>query len=717
MRLAAIYIPAKTLPYILGANHEGQTLNLGGQYHYNIEEQEESLDIKSREHNSNFIKEFWGKDISLVSAIVGRNGTGKTTILRAINQEFDLRHQDVLHIFEDESNNSKIFILNETNKKATSNLALELEHFTQRNLEKQYYSPVLDYELQDTRSAISLVNYVQGNLEEHYFDSITRNILFLNEPIISDLSRVYPDFPSYDKYFIRIVQHRKSDFRKPYIDVNMGNPNKASVAINYVDGEIMRLENDIESKSFDKENVLSILKNFRRTLEGDSFTTLFTWLWELEDYKSSNEFEYIHDGDNFVKNLEVTLLSHIILGAVFPQTGLHGGFDFREELNESTFIEKLDKLLEYYFSNQYEVLNEIIVKRLSKVTIDKKEDIIAIIDSDKFTSIRGVKTDRLKLSMKNDLEMFSKIKELYEHLTGLIKNDILHLENGSLVFSINESNISVYKEIVVKYKEVLEALKSLPITPSILQFVPNKKLSSGEKSLIDFYASINNYIDRFKSSRHQCHENYLLLLDEPELGYHPLWKKKFIRAITSTLPILFSKIQPTFYDDGSKKYIDSEKPTPNIQIIFSTHDPLTLSDIPNQNIIYLDKDELGGKTFIVDNSDKKSFGANVHDLLADSFFLQDGFMGEFAEEWITDLIHYLTYQVSIDVSSIQKRKHKRAWSKDLAEKFITLIDEPLIKERVEELFNEKFLYKDKIALISKLKEIQDRIERMDNEEN
>ena len=38
-------------------------------------------------------------------------------------------------------------------------------------------------------------------------------------------------------------------------------------------------------------------------------------------------------------------------------------------------------------------------------------------------------------------------------------------------------------------------------------------------------------------------EYYLLLLDEPDLGFHPLWKKKFINAISKTLPLIFSKME------------------------------------------------------------------------------------------------------------------------------------------------------------------------------
>ena len=715
MRLAAIFIPNNSLPYIFGKEHQGQTINFGGKYLYEIDENEGQIIINERKLNEGFINKFWGDGISLVSAIVGRNGTGKTTILRAINQESDIKHISVVHIFEEDDKDDFIYLLNETTKAIESQLNIVSKDFSINNIEKQYYSPVLDYELQDTHSAFSLVYYAKGNLEEHYYDSITRNILFLNEPVLNDIKKVYPDFPAYDKYFISILQHSKSYFRKTYIDSNLGNPNKADVSINYVNGEILRIEND-SKVAYPKTDVLALLTNFRRILEGDSFTTLFQWLWELDEYKSSNEFEYTHDGDDFIKNLEVTLLSYIILGAVFPQTGLHGGFDLRERLLNSSFSEKLDILMEYYLSSTYQKLSDVIKTKLEKITIDNKERIVEIINEDKFESIQGVKTDKLKERMKRDLDMFWVIKDFYEHLKDLIINKVLPVEKGRLVFNIVKNDISIFTQIVEKYKRVLESFQFLPITPSIVQFKPNKKLSSGEKSLIDFYASLNNYVDRYRNTPHQCNENYLLLLDEPELGYHPLWKKKFIKAITATLPILFSKIKPTFFDTASGKQIDSEQKNPNIQIVFTTHDPLTLSDIPNQNIIYLDKEKAEANTYITDNRDKKSFGANVHDLLADSFFLDDGFMGEFAERWIKELINYLSPDEH-DSDSLPMRKIESKWSRELGQKVINIVDEPMIKERLQELYNKKFIYENAEELEKKISEFQILLKKLKDEKN
>jgi len=114
--------------------------------------------------------------------------------------------------------------------------------------------------------------------------------------------------------------------------------------------------------------------------------------------------------------------------------------------------------------------------------------------------------------------------------------------------------------------------------------------------------------------------NILVLLDEFELGLHPNWQKKSIKYITDFL-----------------KNIDKE-----FHLIITSHSPFLISDIPKQNIIFLDKDEKGNCVVVNGLKEKKqTFGANIHTLLSDSFFMEDGLMGEFAKGKINEVIEYL----------------------------------------------------------------------------
>ncbi len=136
-------------------------------------------------------------------------------------------------------------------------------------------------------------------------------------------------------------------------------------------------------------------------------------------------------------------------------------------------------------------------------------------------------------------------------------------------------------------------------------------LSHGEKVLFGQLLNIYFY------SINYSHE--IFLFDEPEISLHPDWQKRYINEVYNLL----------------------KKMKGNNHFIFTSHSPFLLSDIPKQNIIFLDKDEKGNCK-VVDGLKKKkqTFGANIHTLLSDSFFMEDGLMGEFAKSKINEIIDF-----------------------------------------------------------------------------
>ena len=73
-----------------------------------------------------------------------------------------------------------------------------------------------------------------------------------------------------------------------------------------------------------------------------------------------------------------------------------------------------------------------------------------------------------------------------------------------------------------------------------------------------------------------------------------------------------------------------------IHLIISSHSPFILSDLPKENIIFLEK----GKQVYPFDDRKQTFGANIHTLLSHGFFMKDGLMGEFAKDKIQSIIKY-----------------------------------------------------------------------------
>ena len=131
-----------------------------------------------------------------------------------------------------------------------------------------------------------------------------------------------------------------------------------------------------------------------------------------------------------------------------------------------------------------------------------------------------------------------------------------------------------------------------------------------------------------------------------------------------------------------------------IYIIFATHSPFLLSDIPKQNVIFLDrykKDDIEVKTGnqkfgnckVLNGlkEKKQTFGANIHTLLSDSFFMENGLMGEFAKNKIQEIMDFLNDKKTIEEISTKEGQIKQV---------ILSIGEPFLKQKLLEMYYRKF---------------------------
>jgi hypothetical protein len=169
-----------------------------------------------------------------------------------------------------------------------------------------------------------------------------------------------------------------------------------------------------------------------------------------------------------------------------------------------------------------------------------------------------------------------------------------------------------------------------------------------------------------------AYKNVAIILDEIELYYHPDMQRMLVKNLLDALEAVKVK-----QDLGIE----------SINICFLTHSPFILSDIPKSHILHLETNEAGKS--IVKKLETETFGANIHDLLANDFFLKDGFMGEFAKEKIQDLIHFLTYKKDKENSDLNK-KAKREWTETESKQLINLIGEEVLRNSLLSLHNKRF---------------------------
>ena len=195
--------------------------------------------------------------------------------------------------------------------------------------------------------------------------------------------------------------------------------------------------------------------------------------------------------------------------------------------------------------------------------------------------------------------------------------------------------------------------------------IDNLLMSSGERAYQNFFSWLNllTFFDEFIEGKPiQIGDSNLLLIDEIDLYMHPEWQRKSIKLLLDELSRQF----------GGKE----------IQIIFSTHSPLILSDMLKQNSIYL-RTKVGKFDLIDSDYRAQTFGNNIHTLLNDSFFMRST-IGEFAQSIIQKISADLI-SLSQDLGNEELKKKCSSY-----DEFIELIGEPLIHKKLQDLFLECF---------------------------
>ena len=273
---------------------------------------------------------------------------------------------------------------------------------------------------------------------------------------------------------------------------------------------------------------------------------------------------------------------------------------------------------------------------------------------------------------------------------------------------INSIYIGNYTLKSKSIKQILNVLPSRFINHFyIINFYKNDKgnyftynsLSTGEQRILRFFADIL-----------YCNSRDLYLFDEMDLSWHPEWQRKMIYYIYN----IFSNNQ----------FKDKE-----INLIFTTHSPFILSDMPRENVVILAKDKDG--KIQTRNTDLSTFAANIHDLFKNNFFFEncDGIctIGEFAKKELEQLKNDLIMLKDFENLPIcSKNDDFKLFLKKINNRISSIktrinnIGEPILKKAFEKELNSIFLninscntavqlLFENIKLKQKLKDFEDEI--------
>ena len=107
-----------------------------------------------------------------------------------------------------------------------------------------------------------------------------------------------------------------------------------------------------------------------------------------------------------------------------------------------------------------------------------------------------------------------------------------------------------------------------------------------------------------------------------------------------------------------------------IEIIFTTHSPILLGDMPKGNVIYLTEES--GKIQAKRNFSKNTFGQNIYVLFQDSFFLDDP-LGQFASGKLQEILGDIT-KIRVKLDTNNKKTFSEEEKKRLLKKINDIRD-------------------------------------------
>ncbi|MCS3796560.1 hypothetical protein [Niastella sp. OAS944] len=314
---------------------------------------------------------------------------------------------------------------------------------------------------------------------------------------------------------------------------------------------------------------------------------------------------------------------------------------------------------------------------------------------------------RSDLDLRKLRELFEKIDTDPSHIVYKIKQLVNFFRYKTYkwyplkkTFEIEDISERIER---IKSEEVrIRRIKSIELLPPsfydfefILSDGSNfKKLSSGEKQRIYTVSSIIYHLYNLDSV---SEENSLItypfvniIFDEIELYFHPEMQRRFVNY---------------FIDYLKRTSLDN---IVALNFCFITHSPFILSDIPSQNVLFLNEN---GKPNDLLNQNR-TLGGNIHDLLANNFFLDQGYMGEYANKLITSLIEFLS-----DRKDAREKKNDNnqlfVWTEEVAKKLIDCIGEPLIRDSLHDLYLSKYeppQIREIDRQIERLQKLKDRLE-------
>ena len=583
-----------------------QGINFSPDYHIEFNHAEGELVINKKINPT--LTNFFGEHITSLNLIVGKNGSGKSSILELLGSTSrdrnDLFNGEVKPWFALYSDEYGRFMLEGYDLKIIKNL-VKSDDFENKINEK--YAVIVEL-VERELFVTSFITEEQRNSLCLYLDRVSNNQAWYSRPHLS----------SEDGSDNQLGYERNS------IDIHLSE-------------EIFKLikqsREDYEM-GFDAKNVQAIInrKSFR-----DDYSKEF--LNDLNLYNDPKIMLYKKRGSGLF-NKEVSK----------KQWSNQERFiiELLEEsicyIHESISLNKFESkhIMENFYIEDQNSFDARIDYLLNVITIQNK-------------NIGKSLASKIEITPDRLISALVQLKPEAFLNKNLIKLDLTEMERNAILFTFIDKTEG-----------------ERDIFPIKIEYT---NLSSGELHFINHISKITKSIT--KAHTFTSTKNIIFLLDEPERDFHPEWSRRYISNLVKLL-------------NGPKN-----KTKIKFQVIITTHSPFLISDVPKECITTINVLKKDGEIIREIRNSEFGFASNYYDLIQNNFFV-DSPVGEYAKEKISGLIKEID-AISIENSDYEDLKNN-----------IGLIDDPLMKSKIMQYFNQKIKEVDvpnEIKLELRLKEV------------
>lgn len=557
--------------------------------------------LKTKRSENTTPSDFWGEKISDVSLLIGDNGSGKTTIMRIICQWSSCFFQGRLPqdkgIMVLQENDSLGFIAFDKGQELSVTTNLEIKQYSEKDLIDFFHDLRLIY----FSNSMSELNAGKcGNLSDYSLANRIKEANRQGTVICEDI----------------ISNYNRLEFKNQINDALM----KDNYPVKYLCMEIHSLpfEELEECLPVYKQYIVRDLKEF--------------WMHYLGGYNQETT--------SGKKLSDLDLLQAVFAGVI-------------------------NKLIKWEKDN--------IPPEEEKFVLKTLEEILRW----EITTGNKPGIDRMQIWVINLLkDLISDSKKKYRNT--IYKDKYQSIANDSIVMYVEQFVQYIVKDIKQKKKVFLEEWKFR--LENEKRCIWQWKLEPGNKPIFqefwELYGNLVSYVENigfyWDASSGECNwaslfsamlkfeekdTNIWLLLDEPDIAFHPEWQRKLLNKIVETC--------------NGENYGNR-----SVQTWISTHSPIMLSDVPGNSVIYLKEKGKYPSPF------EKTFAQNIYVLFNNAFVLENGIIGDFATDKILEVLLELK---TIEKKLFDEEENISGLPENLSDcgEIIDLVAEPIFKQQME----------------------------------